>query len=79
MLNNIGLRLQLLSLGGKLYQFNFWYNGSGYSGGKTTLEAFYGTAQTAAAMTTAIGSGIIDANTTKYKEYKPKIHTFCFR
>ena len=55
---------------GKLYQFNFWYNGSAYTGGKTTIEAFYGTAQTAAAMTTAIGSGVIDANTSIYKQYK---------
>jgi hypothetical protein len=57
---------------GKLYQFNFWYNGSGYAGGNTNIEAFYGTAQNAASMTTAIGTGITGVNTTKYKEYKQR-------
>jgi hypothetical protein len=56
--------------GGKLYQFDFWYNGSAYGGGSTNIEAFYGTSQTAAAMTTAIGSGAMAVNTSLYKRYK---------
>lgn len=60
-------RIQLT--GGKLYQFSYWYNGSGYAGGKTTLSAAYGTTNTAAGMTTVIGTPAVDVNTLTYKQY----------
>jgi hypothetical protein len=59
--------------GGSLYQFSFWYNGSGYAGGKSNITPYIGTAQTAAAMTTALGTGIMDVVNTSYKYYK---HSF---
>lgn len=58
--------------GGKLYQFSYWYNGTGYSGAGSTLGAYYGTAQNAAAMTTAIGTDMVGVNTNVYKQYKTR-------
>lgn len=53
---------------GKLYQFSMWYNGTGYTGANTTLGVYYGTSQSAAAMTTAIAPDMT-VNTTAYKLY----------
>jgi hypothetical protein len=55
--------------GGKMYHFSYWYRGSGYSGGKTNLGAAYGTSNTAAAMTTVIGTPLVDVNASSYKKY----------
>lgn len=54
---------------GKLYQFSFWYNGSGYTGGLTNIGAWYGTTNTAAGMTTSIGTDIVGVNTNAYREF----------
>ena len=54
---------------GRLYQFSFWYNGSGYPGGLTDVGAWYGTTNTAAAMTTSIGSDIVGMNTNVYRQF----------
>ncbi|MDI9318841.1 MAG: T9SS type A sorting domain-containing protein [Phycisphaerales bacterium] len=53
---------------GKTYEGSYWYNGSGYAGGATTLGLYYGTAQTAAAMTTALLADKVGENTTIYKQ-----------
>lgn len=54
---------------GKLYQFSFWYNGSGYSGGLTDVGAWFGTSNTAAGMTTSIGTDIVGVNTNAYRQF----------
>ncbi len=51
---------------GKTYQFSYWYNTDGY--GPYTAGAYYGTAQTKAAMTTAVGPDI-SPNNTSYQQY----------
>ena len=55
--------------GGKLYQFSFWYNGSGYAGGMADIGAWYGTTNTAAGMTTSIGTDITSVNTSVYRQF----------
>lgn len=54
---------------GKLYQFSFWYNGSGYAGGMADIGAWYGTTNTAAGMTTSIGTDLTSVNTSVYKQF----------
>lgn len=63
-------RIQLT--GGKLYQFSYWYSGSGYSGGKTDLGAAYGTTNSTAGMTTIIGTPLSGVNTYSYKQFVGK-------
>lgn len=53
---------------GATYEASYWYMGSGTSGGSTNLGLYYGTAQTAAAMTTAITPDLVGVNTTTYKQ-----------
>lgn len=53
---------------GKLYQLSYWHQSDGYSGATYSIEAFMGTAQTKAAMTTAIGSSVAPVST--YKNFK---------
>ncbi|GAA4448952.1 hypothetical protein GCM10023092_02340 [Rurimicrobium arvi] len=56
---------------GSLYQFSFWYVRSGYDPSvAATLGVYYGTAQTKAAMTTALGPDLTGIKTTMYKQYK---------
>jgi hypothetical protein len=55
---------------GRLYQFSYWYNGSGYPGGLTDFGAYYGTSNTLAAMTTAIAPDAVGTNTNKYRQFK---------
>lgn len=60
--------------GGKLYQFSYWYNTDGYVSSSYPFEfgAYIGTAQNAAAMTTAIGPVITPGSPTVYKRYVTK-------
>ncbi|WP_344823171.1 hypothetical protein, partial [Rurimicrobium arvi] len=55
--------------GGQLYYMSFWYNGSAYSGGKTDIAAAYGTSNTAAGMTTTIGTPLTGVNTSMWQKY----------
>lgn len=54
--------------GGKLYQLSYWHQSDGYSGATYTIETFLGSAQTKAAMTTAVGSAVTPTST--YKRFK---------
>src|SRR5262249_31111700 len=55
--------------GGQQYQFSFWYIADGLTG-FNTLQAKMGTAQTAAAMTTPIGTPLTGTiNNTTYQLY----------
>lgn len=53
---------------GATYEGSYWYTGSGYSGGSTTLGLYYGTAQTAAAMTTPLLADVTGINTSTYQQ-----------
>jgi hypothetical protein len=53
---------------GDTYEFSYWYSGSGYSSGNTTLGMYYGTSQTASAMTTPIRPDLTGVNTSTYKQ-----------
>jgi hypothetical protein len=52
---------------GRTYRFSYWYNGSGYSGGSTTLGMSFGTAQTRLAMSN-IRPDVTGINTTTYTQ-----------
>lgn len=54
--------------GGKLYQLSYWHKSDAYSGATYTIDAYMGASQTAAAMTTAIGSSVTPIGT--YKQFK---------
>jgi len=54
---------------GTSYDFSFWYVTDGNSGW-TTVEAKYGTGQTSADMTMAIGTPVSDPTNTTYTEYR---------
>ncbi len=54
---------------GTSYDFSFWYVTDGLPGW-TTVEAKYGTGQTAGDMTTTIGYPVSGANNTTYVEYR---------
>ena len=54
---------------GTSYDFSFWYVTDG-STGWTTVEAKYGTGQTAGDMTTAIGTPVSGPTNTTYVEYR---------
>lgn len=53
---------------GQTYQFSFWYITDGLSGW-TSLKAFYGTSNTAAAMTNQIGTTVSNATNTTYQQF----------
>jgi hypothetical protein len=53
---------------GATYEGSYWYNGSGYAGGNTTLGMYLGASQTAAAMTTPLLSDVTGVNTSVYKQ-----------
>lgn len=53
--------------GGSTYEFSYWYNGSDYTGGSTTLGMYYGTSQSAGSMS-AIRGDITGVNTSTYKQ-----------
>ena len=53
---------------GATYEFSYWYLGSGYTGGSTNLGMYYGTSQSAAAMTTAIRPDLVGQNTGVKKQ-----------
>lgn len=52
---------------GDTYEFSYWYNGSGYSGGSTTLGMYYGASQSAGSMI-PVRSDITGVNTSSYKQ-----------
>jgi hypothetical protein len=53
---------------GKLYQLSYWHKSDAYSGATYTIDAYLGASQSAAAMTTAIGSSVTPTGT--YKQFK---------
>lgn len=53
---------------GQTYQFSFWYITDGLSGW-TSLKAYYGTSNTAAAMTNQIGTTVSSPTNTTYQQF----------
>ncbi len=56
-------------VGGTSYDFSFWYVTDGNTGW-TTVEAGFGTGQTAGDMTNGIGIPVLNATNTTYAEYR---------
>jgi hypothetical protein len=52
---------------GDTYEFSYWYNGSDYAGGSTTLGMYYGTTQSAGSMI-PVRSDLPGVNTGSYKQ-----------